>query len=136
MIATKQFNNKMEFQEPQYISSTTFFENVLDISFNKKMTWSREEKKAIQDMLYEAYYKGGEFYWKMNNDYNIVHVVKEIHVTEAGRHFNIVLCHNPSIITKPRQPEADVTTTLHCRVCFDAHGLSYISKFSQVVEWL
>lgn len=122
-------------EEIVYVSATTYFDNELDISFNKKLIWSKDEKRDIMSMLYDAYHRGGMFYWKLNNEYNIIHVVKEVHTTEAGRHFNIVLCNNTSIVTKPRDPVTTVTTTLHCRVCYDK-GMPYISKFSEIVEWL
>jgi len=104
--------NKIE-EDCIYVSATTYFDNELDISFNKKLMWTKEEKRNIMSMLYEAYYRGGMFHWKLNHEYNIIHVVKEVHTTEAGRHFNIVLCNNTSIVTKPRVPTATVTSTLH-----------------------
>ena len=121
----------------QQIPNTTFYTNELDISYNRKTVWPAGQKKVILDMLYDAYYKSGMFHSKLNNQYNIVHVIKEIHTTEAGCHFNIQLYYNDGIVTKLRNVESGkLSNTLHCRVCTDTCGNKYISKFSEIVEWL
>jgi hypothetical protein len=109
------------------------------MSFNRKQTWSVQDKKTIQNLLLQAYELGGSFRQKMTAEYNIVHIVKEIHITEAGRHFNIQLFHNPLIVEKPRTGSSpgSVSSTIHCRVCKNMEtGELYIAKFSQIVDWL
>ena len=116
-----------------------YFKYELSISFNRKMAWSAQEKKTIVQLLHGAYNINGAFREKMTAEYNIVHVVKEIHTTEAGRHFNIQLCHNPLIAQKPRfmTEPGTISSTIHCRVCKDMEtGQLYIAKCSQIVEWL
>jgi len=108
----------------------------LNLSFNKKTVWTQQEKKDIKQMLNDAYSKNGIFRHKMDNEYNIIHVIKEIHTTEAGRHFNIQLFHNPDISIKPRfTPLGTLSSTIHCKVSTD-FGKNYISKFSEIVEWI
>jgi len=116
----------------------TQFNYDLNMSFNRKNTWSTQEKKTIQQLLIAAFEFDGVFRQKMVMEYNIVHIVKEIHTTEAGRHFNIQLFHNPQIIEKPRiTPPGSCSSIIHCRVCKDlATGQLYIAKFSQIIEWL
>jgi hypothetical protein len=121
--------------EPTYLQ----FQYELSMSFNRKQTWTQQDKKTIQNLLLQAYEMGGSFHNKMVMEYNIVHVVKEIHTTEAGRHFNIQMCNNPLIIEKPRTGSVpgSVSSTIHCRVCKNMEtGELYIAKFSQIVDWL
>jgi hypothetical protein len=109
----------------------------LNMSFNRRTVWTLQEKKTIQTLLLDTYADGGLFRERMTHDYNIVHIIKEIHTTEAGRHFNIQLCHNPQIIDKPRHtPPCSISSTIHCRVCAQPCGTLYIAKFSEIVEWL